>query len=57
MRKHLWASATVALGLSLSAFGAPAGNAKFNATVKNVDMGGEMFMYEDFLIQCSFSLA
>ncbi|MBE6390146.1 MAG: DUF1559 domain-containing protein [Lentisphaerae bacterium] len=47
MRKHLWASATVALGLSLSAFGAPAGNAKFNATVKNVDMGGEMFMYED----------
>lgn len=50
MKKHLLASATAAFGVTLSAFAAPGAGAKFNATVKNVDMGGEMLVYEDMSV-------
>lgn len=47
MRKRFWMSALFACGLSLAAFAAPQDKALFDATIKHVDMGGEMLQYQN----------
>lgn len=47
MGKRFWMSAFFACGLSLAAFAAPQDKATFDATIKHVDMGGEMLQYQN----------